>query len=187
MQEKVIHLIYLAMEKEKLNRYKTRFMGIIALGFLVANCASVSDHKYFNNTLGLNITIGKKIFDSSDAINPQGEGFSIESYNFKLAENRDLFKDKSSYPKTYDVRRNWKISPWQNAPLTNADVQGLLFEYLIEDSDIKAEVEKIKHALNSTNTYLSYYFKESNGEIYAIDICVVDMDNKIVYLCEVVT
>lgn len=176
------------MEKGKLKRHRIKFLfGMVAVCFLITNCASVSDHNYFDKTLGLNIALGKKIFDSSDAINPQGEGFSIESYHFKLKAGKYVFKDKFSYPKPHEWRVGWKISQWENAPLKNEDIQALLFKYLIEDSAMKAQLGKIKNALNSTNNYLSYYYKDNDGEIYAVDICVVDIENKIVYLCEVIS
>src|SRR5690606_8162779 len=99
------------MEKEKLKKLSNRG-SFFVISLILFGCASTVNQNYFSNTLGLNVKIQKKVFDSSDAINPQGEGFSIEALTFKNEEKESLFKDKANYPKPYEVRKKWKISSW---------------------------------------------------------------------------
>lgn len=174
------------MEKEKLKKQNKYLIGLMICFFLVG-CASKIDKGYFNDTLGLNVNVQKKTFDSSDAVNQQGEGFTIQSYTFEVKENDSILKNISSYPITYEIRKNWKVSKWSNTPLTNKDVKDLLFKYSIKDAKMKIELQKIQEVLNSAGNYFSYYYKDHEGEIYSIDISIVDVKNKIIYLCEVIT
>ena len=57
----------------------------------------------------------------------------------------------------------------------------------INDKLIKEELINLKNVLNSSSNYISYYFKESDGNIYAIDICVLDIKNKKIYIFEIIT
>lgn len=163
------------------------YLICLIICFFLVSCASKINQEYFSNTLGLNINIQKKTFDSSDAVNQEGEGFTIEVYTFKVKENENILKNISSYPVTYDIRKAWKISQWSNTPLSNKDVQNLLFKYAIKDAKMKIQLQKIQKVLNSTDNYFSYYYKDYEGEIYAVDISIIDTKNKIIYLCEVIT
>ena len=174
------------MEKEKLKKLSRRGLFFV-ICLILFSCASTVNQNYFSNTLGLNVKIQKKVFDSSDAINPQGEGYSIEALTFKNEEKESLFIDKANYPKPSEVRKNWKISSWQNAPLANKDVLELLFKYRMENEAMKEQIQKIKEVLNSSDNYFSYFYKDHKGYIYAVDICIVDVKNKKIYLCEIIT
>ncbi len=175
------------MEKEELVKHSNLLLMYVLIYIALASCASVVDHKYFDNTLGLNVKVQKKSFDSSDAINSQGEGFSIQTYTFEDNGKEGLFIDKITYPKTYEERKGWKILQWQNTPLKNEDVLGLLFKYDIKDVEMKDQLTKIEEALKSTDNYFSYYYKDYHGEIYSVDICIVDVKNKKIYLREIIT
>jgi len=174
------------MEKGKLKEQSKYLLCLLIYIFLVS-CASKINREYFSNTLGLNINIEKKTFDSSDAVSQHGEGFTIEAYTFKNIKNKNILKNKSSYPVTYDIRKAWKISKWSKTPLSNKDVENLLFTYAINDDKIKMQLQKIQEVLSSTDNYFSYYYKDNEGEIYAVDISIIDTKNKIIYLCEVIT
>jgi hypothetical protein len=174
------------MEKVKLKKQRSKFLFCI-ISFVLAGCSSTTNQEYFNKTMGLNIEIKKKIFNSEDSISPQGEGFSMEIITFNKKETDSLFVNNDSYPKSYDLRSDWKISKWQKTPIVNKDVFELLFNYDINDTAIKKELANLKHLMSSNDNYISYYFKESDGNIYAIDICVLDIKNKKIYLCEIIT
>lgn len=174
------------MEKVRLKKQNINFLFCI-ISFVLMGCSSTANQEYFNKTMGLNIEIKKKIFSSEDSISPQGEGFSMEIITFDKKNTDSLFVNSDNYPKSYDLRENWKISKWQKTPLVNKDVSELLFNYDISDTAIKKELANLKLLINSKNNYISYYFKESNGNIYAIDICVLDIENKKIYLCEIIT
>ncbi|MFY7938243.1 MAG: hypothetical protein ACOVOQ_12755 [Flavobacterium sp.] len=174
------------MEKGKLKKQSSYLLCLI-ISFFIVSCASKINQEYFSNTLGLNISIQKKTFDSSDAINQQGEGFTIEVYTYEDKKNENILKSISSFPVTYDIRKTWKISQWSKTPLSNKDVQNLLFKYAIKDEKMKMQLQKIQEVLNSTDNYFSYYYKDYEGEIYAVDISIIDTKNKIIYQCEVIT
>ncbi|AYN04567.1 hypothetical protein [Flavobacterium sp. 140616W15] len=174
------------MEKEKLKKQKNNILFCLVC-FVLVGCSNTTNQDYFNKTMGLNVEIKKKIFNSEDSINPQGEGFSMEVINYDKKDNDSLFINKDSYPISYDLRTDWKISKWQKTPLVNKNVLELLFNYNINDKSIKEELIKLKNVLNSNSNYVSYYFKESDGNVYAIDICVLDINNKKIYTCEIIT
>lgn len=177
---------YIIMEKVKLKKQRCNFLFCI-ISFVLASCSTTTNQEYFNKTMGLNIEIKKKIFNSEDLINPQGEGFSIEIITFDKKDSDSLFVNSNSYPKSYDLRKDWKISKWQKTPLVNKDVSELLFNYDISNIAIRKQLEILKLLINSKDNYISYYFKESDGNIYAIDLCVLDIKNKKIYLCEIIT
>lgn len=174
------------MEKVKLKKQRS-FFSICIISLVLTGCSGTINQEYFNKTLGLNIEIKKKIFNSENSISPQGEGFSMEIITFDKKDTASLFVNNNSYPKPYDLRSDWKISKWQKTPLVNKDVTELLFNYNINDKAIKKELANIKLLVNSKGNYISYYFKESDGNIHAIDICILDIKNKIIYLCEIIT
>ena len=178
--------IYIIMEREMLKEQKNNFLFCL-IYFVLVGCSNTTNQDYFNKTMGLNVEIKKKIFNSEDSINSQGEGFSIEVITYNKKHSDSLFVNKDSYPISYDLRHDWKISKWQKTPLVNKNVLELLFNYNINDKLIKEELINLKNVLNSSSNYISYYFKESDGNIYAIDICVLDIKNKKIYIFEIIT
>lgn len=186
MRVKELNITYIAMEKERLNRQKNNLLIVTLISFILLGCSSAFNQEYVSKTLGLNIKIEKKIFNSEDAINPQGEGFSLEVFTYDK-NIKDIFINMNVFPKTNELRKDWKIALWQKTPFQNKNVLNLLFNYKIDDLKLKEQLKTIDKLLKSDDNYISYFYKDNNGEIYAADICILDIKSGKIYLCEIIT
>lgn len=181
MLEKELHLKYIIMEMEKLKN-KLQLFYIIVLGIIIlSGCSSSAiDNTFCKNTLGLNLSMNKEIYEyEEDGV--RGKGVLFLEYSFHKKDNKILI-NKGTYPHYYDLRKDWKLSTWEETPLINKQVYQLISEYNIIDKKFGQYISVVKNLLISRKNLVSYYYKESNNNIYAIEMYLIDTSNDKLYL-----
>lgn len=147
------------------------------------SCSSIVKTDILTN-LGLDSKIKNKVFDWQDSHSPQGEGYNLEIYSLKTIRDVDI---KTEYPLNKENQRNWKVVTWKKGQIDNKDIYELLFNYRIVDGNAKNEIVNLKKILNDNNGYISYYYKDIDGYIYAVDFYFLDIKQKRLYRCSVIT
>lgn len=90
---------------------------------------------------------------------------------------------------TVGTRRNWSISKWNKTPFRNKDVLQLALNVNSLDkanSKFRKEIDEVKKELNVEGNYVFYYYKEKKGQLYAVDLYLVAINQKKIYKIEVV-
>ncbi|PQL93775.1 hypothetical protein [Apibacter adventoris] len=160
---------------------KIIYNWILVLGILIlSGCSSmVLDNTFCENILGLDISINKELYKyEEDGV--RGKGVLFIEYLFNKKHN-NLFIDKKDYPHSYDIRKDWQLSQWEEVSLIDKRVFKLIGEYNIVDEKFRQYISIINDLILSENNLVSYYYKERNGYFYAIEMYLIDVSNNKLY------
>ncbi|WP_143392704.1 hypothetical protein [Flavobacterium psychrophilum] len=178
------------MEKGKLKKQNKRifyYLAIVSI-LILSSCSSKINQHFIKETLGLNIRLKEKALSWHEDYTTQGEGFSMDVYSFENDKDLNgLAPLNQGYPISYELRKDWNISTWSNTPFDNEDVLDLLLNYKIDNKEVKLEINRIEKIIKTQNNYISYYYKENKGYIYSVDLYILDMEHKKLYICEIIT
>ncbi|WP_353165340.1 hypothetical protein [Empedobacter brevis] len=170
------------MEKEKLVQNR----GIYLIFFLFFGCLSSQqmDKTFYKTYLGLDIIPKKELYVYNEN-SAQNEGFNFSIIKYETVNNLTI---KNGYPIKDRYREKWSVSEWK--PISSNVIKDfdIIFKYRLEDLKTKQQIKDVKLLFESNSNYYSFYYKKSpKGDIYAIYLYILDVNNNSIYIFNVET
>lgn len=177
-------ILFIDTDMVKLVRNKLNWL-LFSFIILIGNgCSDYNmDQSFYQDVLGVNIIPQKKVlqYDEESAHN---EGFSLEIIQWEVDGELDL---KKGFPVEDDYRKGWLISQWKEVSIVDTLPDfDLIFKYHLDKPYLQEKIADAYKALLSSGNYYSYFYKKNSDYIDAVNLYILDVHKRLLYVFYVV-
>lgn len=134
------------------------------------------------DVLGTEIDLINKDYEYGDYLTFSGEGYTCLLYSLSDVEMNSIINKISSQElpleKELFKRRFWIKTPIEQSE----DVVSLISSYHSNDKKFLKFQKKLKNRITNSGNYFGYYYKETVGNIYDIELYLLDTKNNKIYI-----
>jgi hypothetical protein len=165
-------------------------MKIITLELILSICffTSCQNAVFYNKIpkiLGLSkITIEK--YEVIDELGGFGEGYALEEYTLseKTIKEFESLKSKE-LPEKKDTIKNWSRKNWSRFIESDSEIFSIGLNYLSKNERIQFKITTIKKVLQEQKFYYSFYCRPDETNPQDIQLFILDVSNRKLYIIEV--
>ena len=190
------YLIWIIKTIKKRDFKKVRNQVLAPIVFYIAlNGLSIIVNKidyklYLKNVFDTSVSFDDPIYsyESERAFNGDGYSLTVHTLPKEIEERFKNFdqKLKSSYPIKPAYRDKWETIHWQKAPITDKFTPYFNFalsEPYGKKKKLKEHLKSISSAIKGPNVYYSFFYYDHSKDFPGnIDLFIIDLKNKMVYL-----
>jgi len=159
---------------------KSYYLLVLTIIFLTSCSEGKLDLK---DVLGTEIDLINKDYEYGDYLTFSGEGYAGLLYSLSDTEMNSVINKISSQELPLE-KELFKRQFWTKTPINkkSEDVVSLISSYHSKDKEFLKFQKELKSIITNNDNYFSYYYKETEGNIYDIELYLLDTKNNKIYI-----
>ncbi len=144
---------------------------------------------YLRNIYDTDFSFDDATFEYHSDRSFNGDGYSLSVYPLP-SEIRNRFENpdsalKNEFPKKPNYRKDWDSQTWREAPYLIYQKRyfdfALQSHYSESNKEFEKYIEKARKAIESKNTFYSFFVQVHSYGVADIDLFIVDLEENLVY------
>lgn len=131
--------------------------------------------------LGKKIDVIHKNYEYGDYLRLTGEGYVGLDYSISKIEMDSVISIINDQKLPLE-KESFSTEHWQKTPMNKQNIIDLVSTYYSTDKKILEFQKRINKKLTGEGNYFSYYYKETEGNIYEIELYILDRKNNKIYI-----